>query len=150
MNRLRFTVQLRRACPAIAVCLSLAWPAASGADDGRMLVDMPPAAIDVMRAGMRDHLTGLQLVLAALADDRLEDAAEAAASRIGSGSMGHGGDVRPGRHMPAAMRALGMQMHAAGDAVAAAARRGDREGAWRATAELTAACQACHASYRVR
>jgi len=120
--------------------------------DQRVLVTMPGVAQTLLREDMRQHLASLSAIITALAEQRLEAAADIASQQLGSASMGRhrasGGG--PGRHMPAAMRSIGMRMHAAADTLAEAARAGDQTAAMQQLGQLTAACSACHAGYRIR
>ena len=120
--------------------------------DSRLLVELPRPVQTMIRHEMRQHLASLQGIIAAMADQRLEDAADIASKQLGSGSMGRhrasGGG--PGRHLPAAMRGIGMSMHAAADALAEAADAGNNIEALQQLGQITAACSACHSSYRIR
>ena len=122
------------------------------AEDHRVLVDIPESVQATIRSEMREHLTSLHAIVAALADQRLDDVAEIASEQFGSGRMrnhrNRGGG--PGRHLPPAMRSIGRSMHSAADAVAEAAREGDQTEAMRHLGQITAACSACHSSYRIR
>ncbi|GAB4123092.1 MAG: hypothetical protein Tsb0027_20770 [Wenzhouxiangellaceae bacterium] len=130
--------------------------AMSEINDTRQLVEMPPQVQAMLRQDMRAHLHSLHAIIAALAEQRLEAAADIASQQLGSASMGRHRDSGggPGRHMPAAMRSIGMRMHAAADALAedlaAAANTGDQTAAMQQLAQVTAACSACHAAYRIR
>lgn len=125
---------------------------AQSPDDNRVLVDMPPSAEAMIRQEMRAHMASLQGIISALADERLSDAGEIALQELGAASMGshraRGGG--PGRHMPPTMRAIGMGMHGAADRLGEAAAAGDRNEALRQLGQVTAACSACHNSYRIR
>ena len=121
--------------------------------DDRLLVELPGPVQTMIRHEMRQHLVSLQGIIAAMADQRLEDAANIASKQLGSGSMGRhrasGGG--PGRHLPAAMRSIGMSMHAAADALAEAADAGNNIiEALQQLGQITAACSGCHSGYRIR
>jgi hypothetical protein len=121
-------------------------------EDKRVLVEMPENAQAMIRQEMRTHMSSLQRIISALADERLDDAGEIASQQLGSAIMGRhrarGGG--PGRYMPAAMRSIGMSMHAAADQLAEAAEAGEQAQALRRLGQITAACSACHNSYRIR
>jgi len=147
---------------AVLLGLILVMPSAAAQDsdgdampeinDTRQLVEMPPQVQAMLRQDMRAHLNSLHAIIAALAEQRLQAAADIASQQLGSASMGRhrasGGG--PGRHMPAAMRSIDMRMHAAADTLAEAARAGDQTAAMQQLGQLTAACSACHAGYRIR
>jgi len=120
--------------------------------DNRILVEMPTAVQAMMRKDMRAHLVSMGRMIAAIADQRLQDAADVASQELGSASMGQhraaGGG--PGRYMPTGMRSIGMSMHAAADALAAAAEAGDQTQVMQQLSQISAACSACHSSYRIR
>ena len=121
-------------------------------EDHRVLVDIPESVQARIRSEMREHLVSLHSIVAALADQRLDDVAEIASEQLGSGRMrnhrNRGGG--PGRHLPPAMRSIGRSMHSAADAVAEAAKEGNQAEAMRRLGQITAACSACHSSYRIR
>ncbi len=54
------------------------------------------------------------------------------------------------RFMPEGMRDAGTAMHRAASRFALKAQEGDPLTVYRALAEITAACVACHAGYRVK
>ena len=120
--------------------------------DERMLVELPAPIHGMIRQQMRQHLVSLHGIIAAMADQRLGDAADIASKQLGSSSMGRhrGSGGGPGRHMPAAMRDIGMRMHIAADALAKAADAGDKTEVLQQLDRVTAACSACHSSYRIR
>lgn len=120
--------------------------------DKRVLVELPEPVQAMIRQQMRQHLISLHGIIAAIADQRLGDAADIASKQLGSASMGRrrasGGG--PGRYMPAAMRSIGMRIHVAADALAKAADARDNTEALQQLGRITAACRACHESYRIR
>jgi len=120
--------------------------------DKRLLVELPEPVQAMIRQQMRQHLTSLHGIIAAIADQRLGDAADIASKQLGSASMARhrasGGG--PGRYMPAAMRSIGMRIHVAADALAKAADAGDNTEVSQQLGQITAACSACHGSYRIR
>jgi hypothetical protein len=114
--------------------------------DGRTPVPLLPPMAAHQREQMRDHLVVVQEITAALARDDL-DAAAASAARMGtSDSMTamctHMGSGAPG------FTERALEMHRGADAIAAAAREGDRTGSLRALSETLATCTSCRATYR--
>ncbi|AKF04183.1 cytochrome c [Sandaracinus amylolyticus] len=114
--------------------------------DPRTPVPLLPRMAAHQRAQMRDHLLVVQEVTDALGRDDLE-AAASAASRLGtSDSMTamctHMGAGAPG------FTERALEMHRQADAIALAARSGDRAATTRALATTLASCTGCHAAYR--
>ena len=144
---------------ALPMCL-LAQPAGDGertpgsqaSEDHRVLVEIPQSVGARIRQEMRSHLNSVQALVTALGEQRLDDVAEIASEQLGSGMMrshrNRGGG--PGRYLPSAMRSIGRSMHSAADEMAAAAKAGNQAEAMRHLGRITAACSACHNSYRIR
>jgi hypothetical protein len=141
-----------------AVCWSLltaARPAA--AQDTRQLVKLPEPMQEHMLGNMRDHLATLNEILGDLAKDDFESAAKVAENRLGMSSLSAHGAAHLARYMPQAMQDVGTSLHHAASRLVivlqnaslsrtAEAMR-DVNGALH---EVTSACEACHANYRLR
>ena len=127
---------------------------AAFAEDGRQLATLPPAAQEALRQEMLGNLVAINEVLSLLGEGKLREAGEAAETRLGLSAMGkHRSkpfEARPGPHMPPAMHGIGMDGHKAVSEFAAAAKTGERDRAMALLPNLTAACVACHFSYRTR
>ena len=127
-------------------------PGSQSSDDHRVLVEIPKSVGATIRQEMRSHLSSLQALMTALANQRLDDVAEIASEQLGSGIMrshrNRGGG--PGRYLPPAMRSIGRSMHTAADEMAEAAKAGNQAETMRHLGQITAACSACHNSYRIR
>lgn len=119
-------------------------------DDGRVLVDMPAMMQEHMLANMRDHLAALHGIIAGIAVGDLDGAAQTAESRLGMSALESHGAAHMAGFMPEGMRAIGGKMHHAASRFALLAQEGDGVALWPALAELSAACVACHAAYRIR
>jgi len=124
------------------------------ADDAREWVQLPAAAQETLRLEMLDNLVAINEVLSLMAAGKIKEAGDVAEARLGVSAMGkHRGqpfEARPGPHMPPAMHGIGMEGHKAASEFAAVARSGDRDKALVLLPNLTAACIACHFSYRTR
>jgi hypothetical protein len=120
--------------------------------DYRHLVEMPPEALTLLRSDMLSHLSALEAVIGHLGEGEFPKAAAVAREQFGSAAMGRhrGAKAPPGRFMPAEMRTIGMQMHAAGDRLAAAAEAKDLAKSMRALREVAGQCVVCHYGFRVR
>ncbi len=128
--------------------------AAAVADDARQLVKLPPAAQEVLREEMLGNLVALNEVLSLMAEGKVKEAGAVAEAKLGMSAMGkHRAqpfDARPGPHMPPAMHGIGVDGHKAASEFAKVAATGDRDKALVLLPSLTAACAACHYSYRTR
>ncbi|MDA8095734.1 MAG: efflux transporter outer membrane subunit [Betaproteobacteria bacterium] len=140
--------------------------------NARQAVPFPPMARAHFLANMRDHLQALSVILAAMASGNYGKAAAVANVRLGMNSPAASSCKAGGAHgdpsaadasdmegmmaqfMPEKMRGIGLRMHQAASAFAAAAaeagRSGDPRPAYRALAHVTQQCAACHAAYRVQ
>lgn len=122
----------------------------AAAEDDRQLVELPQMMQQHMMSNMRDHLAAINDILASMAAGSLDEAAETAESRLGMSSMGSHGASHMAKFMPQQMRALGMTMHQAASRFALRAQEGESQAAYAALAEVTSACVACHAAFRIR
>ena len=122
------------------------------AEDYRQLIEIPAQSRKLMRDDMLDHLSALNEIIGLLADNKLDAVAEVAEKRLGKSSMGkhRGTGMGPGRFMPPEMRNIGWGMHDAASELAQHAKKGDLTGSYQALQKVTAACVACHFSYRTR
>ena len=120
--------------------------------DPRQLIEMPVESQQLMRDDMKDHLAALNEIIGYLAENNLKTAAEIAETRMGRSSMGkhRGTGMGPGRFMTPEMRNIGWGMHDAVTEFAQVAKAGDIKKAYSALQKITAACVACHYSYRTR
>ncbi len=129
-----------------------AGPAA--AEDTRQLVKLPAPAQEALREEMLGNLVAINEVLSLMAEGKVKEAGAVAEAKLGMSAMGkHRAkpfDARPGPHMPPAMHGIGMDGHKAVSEFAKAAATGDRDQALALLPNLTAACVACHYSYRTR
>ena len=140
----------------LGLCLAagLFAAAALAADEARQLVKMSPEARAEMRAEMLDFQTALHLILTALGEGKLGEAADMAESQIGLSAMGRHrnapANARPGMYMPNDMHAIARGMHASASEFAEAARSGELSKALTALQPVTGACVACHRTYRTQ
>ena len=125
-------------------------PATAAADDARQLVDLPERMQTHMLANMREHMAAIHEILDNMGRGELDVAAEIAENRLGMSAHGSHGAGHMGRRMPKDMARLGRSMHKAASRFALRAQEGDPLPAYRALSEVTAACVACHAGYRIR
>lgn len=126
-------------------------PASSGAtDDPRVVVTLPAMMQKHMLSNMRDHLAAINEILIYLADDDLEKAAEIAEFRLGMSALASHGAEHMSKYMPEGMRATGTQMHRAASRFALKAQEGEVLTAYKALTEVTSACVACHAGFKIR
>lgn len=133
----------------ILLLMLLGIASSSHAVDQREKVELPPMMQQHMLANMRDHLRAINEILAYLADDQLDAAAEVAENRLGMTSLEAHGARHMSTFMPQGMRQAGNQMHRAASRFALTAQEGDLGGAYRQLGEVTAACVACHQGYRI-
>jgi hypothetical protein len=134
----------------LALLLTVPLGAALAAEDTRQLVPMPEMMQTHMLANMRDHLSTLHEIMAALSADDLDAAADIAERRLGMSSMEAHGASRMAPMMPEGMRAIGTTMHRSASRFALKAQEGDVLAAYKALLPVTSACVACHTGYRIR
>jgi len=118
--------------------------------DTRQLVELPKMMQQHMMSNMRDHLVAINEILVNMANNELDKAAEIAESRLGMSSLESHGASHMAKFMPEDMRHAGTSMHRAASRFAINAQEGEALPAYRALSEVTSACVACHAGYRIR
>lgn len=122
--------------------------------DSRQPVELPAMMREHMLANMRDHLTALAEIQAALGAGKYEQAADVAEQRIGMSSLERHGASHMAPYMPKAMQDIGTNMHRAASRFARTAQEAavakDPARAIGALAEVTRQCIACHASFRLK
>lgn len=103
---------------------------------------------------MRDHLLALSEIQGALAAEHYTEAADIAENRLGMSSLKLHGAHDVSKFMPQGMQDTGTAMHRGASRFAIAAQNsaatGDVKPALAALTEVTRACVACHASYRLQ
>jgi len=119
-------------------------------DEPRQLVEMPEMMQQHMMSNMRDHLVAINEILTNMANDKLDQAAEIAESRLGMSSLKSHGAKHMAKFMPKGMQQTGTSMHRAASRFALKAQEGEALPAYIALSEITSACVACHSSYRIR
>jgi cytochrome c556 len=128
--------------------------ALAAAADTRQPVELPAMMREHMLANMRDHLTALAEIQAALGAGKHEQAADVAEQRIGMSSLERHGASHMAPYMPKAMQDIGTNMHRAASRFARAAQEAgvakEPARAIGALAEVTQQCVACHASFRLK
>ncbi len=133
--------------------------------DLRQFVEMPPQMKEMFLKNMRGHMEALDQIIAALADNDLNAAADIAGTTMGSasgkqrqcdedGSQQHKKTEHKkkafGKFMPPAMKAMGRQLHISANKFAVIARQGDMGEAYKSLSQITATCVACHQSFQVK
>ena len=134
----------------IAPVLLLLAGAPAAAADSRQMVSLPEMMQEHMMANMRDHLEAVNEILVSLRDEEMDRAAEIAEQRLGMSSLEAHGARHMAGHMPEGMRTMGEDMHRAASRFALKAQEGEPLAAYGALSDVTSACVACHASYRIR
>ncbi len=119
-------------------------------EDPRQLVELPRMMQEHMMSNMRDHLAAINEILINMKRGDLDKAAEVAESRLGMSSLESHGASHMAGFMPEGMRQAGTRMHRAASRFALQAQEGEVLSAYHALAEITSACVACHAGYRIR
>lgn len=122
--------------------------------DTRKLVHFPAPLIAHELANMRDHLITLSRIQEYLSKREFDKAGELAERRLGMSSFGLHGAHEVAPYMPKGMQNAGTAMHHAASRFAIATQKAaidnDVAGALGALNEVTQACVACHAAYRLR
>ena len=127
------------------------------AQDTRELVRLPAPMQEHMLGNMRDHLATLNEIIGDVADSKFDEAAKIAEQRLGMSSLSLHGAAHLAPYLPKPMQDIGTSMHHAASRLVIVLQDASitptadaMRGIDRALHEVTTACEACHASYRVR
>jgi len=130
---------------------------ATANEDTRKMVKLTPMMQAHMLSNMRDHLAALNEMFDDLAQGNVDQAAEIAEKRLGMSSMSLHCAAHLGKFMPKEMGQIGTQMHRASSRFVIIARDAELEPGkasqrkvYKALADITANCNACHQGYRIR
>jgi hypothetical protein len=122
-------------------------------EDSRKLVSFPEPLRVKELANMRDHLLTLSRIQEYLSQHEFDKAGELAEQRLGMSSFGLHGAHEVAPYMPRGMQDAGTAMHHAASRFAIATKEAaidnDVGRALGALNEVTQACVACHAAYRL-
>ncbi len=126
------------------------------AQESRELVRLPEPMQEHMLSNMRDHLVTLNKIIGSIANNQFDDAAKVAEERLGMSSLGLHGAAHMAPFMPKPMQDIGTSMHQAASRLSIALQNTSVSPSLdavrdvdRALYEVTNACTACHASYRI-
>ena len=127
------------------------------AQASREFVRLPEPMQEHMLGNMRDHLVTVNEIIGDIAGDKLDVAAKLAEQRLGMSSLALHDAAHMAPFMPKPMQDIGTSMHHAAsrlaivlqDASVSPTLESIRE-VNRALHEVTTACTACHAAYRIR
>ena len=114
------------------------------------MVKLPEMMQGHMLASMRNHLETINLILLQMSKGELDKAADTAEQHLGMSSLETHDAKHLAQFMPEGMQAAGTRMHHAASRFALRAQEGEALPAYTALQEVTAACVACHAGYRIR
>lgn len=122
--------------------------------DSRVLVSFPEEIKTHTLTSMRDHLLVISQLQAAIAAEQFDDAARIAETKLGMSSLADHGAHESSKYMPKGMQEVGALMHRSASQFAIEAQNsaatGDAKKSLAALSKVTAACVACHASYRIQ
>lgn len=125
--------------------------------DSRELVRLPEPMQEHMLGNMRDHLVTVNEIIGDIADNKLDEAAKLAEQRLGMSSLALHDAAHLAPFMPKSMQDIGTSMHRAASRLVIVLQDASisptvdsMRDVSRALHEVTTACTACHASYRIR
>ena len=130
---------------------------ASWAQDARELVRLPEPMQEHMLGNMRDHLATLNEIIGDVANNKFDEAAKIAEQRLGMSSLSLHGAAHLAPYLPKPMQDIGTSMHHAASRLVIVLQDASitptvdaMRDINRALHEVTTACEACHAAYRMR
>lgn len=128
-----------------------------GAEDPRELVRLPEPMQEHMLGNMRDHLATLNEIIGDVAEGKFDAAAKLAEQRLGMSSLSLHDAAHMAPFMPKPMQDVGTSMHRAASRLVITLQDASVSPTVdtirdvnRGLHEITTACTACHASYRIR
>jgi len=136
----------------LAAGLLSALAVSAAAEDNRIALDLPPDVKAQFLEHMRTHMNALNDVIQLMADGKIREAGEVARKEM---AIGKGAGF--GRYMPPEFREMGFDYHRTADDFARATADVSAPpdaAAWakaaNGLAQITARCNACHATFRVK
>jgi hypothetical protein len=127
------------------------------AQDSRAFVRLPEPMQEHMLANMRDHLATISEIIGDVAAGKFDAAARISEQKLGMSSLGLHGAAHMAPFMPQPMQDIGTSMHRAASRLAIVLQDTSvsptvdtMRDVNRALHEVTTACTACHAGYRIR
>jgi cytochrome c556 len=136
----------------LAAGLLSAFAVSAAAEENRTPLELPPGMKEQFLEHMRTHLTSLNDVIQLMSLAKLHDAGELARKEM---AVGKGGGF--GRYMPPEFREMAFEFHKAADEFARVTGELPEPpdaAAWakaaNGLAQITARCNACHATFRVK
>ena len=130
---------------------------ATGPQDSRELVRLPEPMQEHMLGNMRDHLATLDEIIGDVAEGKFDAAAKLAEQRLGMSSLSLHDAAHMAPFMPKPMQDIGTSMHRAASRLVITLQDASvsptvdtMRDVNRGLHEITAACTACHANYRIR
>jgi hypothetical protein len=140
-----------------ALLFLVAGISASWAQDARELVQLPAPMQEHMLGNMRDHLATLNEIIGDIADNKFDEAAKIAEQRLGMSSLSLHDAAHLAPYLPKPMQDIGTSMHHAASRLVIVLQDASitqtvdaMRDINRALHEVTTACEACHAGYRLR
>jgi cytochrome c556 len=125
--------------------------------DARQLVKLPEPMQEHMLGNMRDHLASLNEIIGDVSDGKFDEAAKVAEQRLGMSSLTAHDAAHMAPFFPKPMQDMGTSMHRAGSRLVIVLQDASitpnvqaMQDVDRALHEITTACTACHAAYRIR
>jgi hypothetical protein len=125
--------------------------------DARQLVKLPEPMQEHMLGNMRDHLASLNEIIGDVRDGKFDEAAKVAERRLGMSSLTAHDAAHMAPFFPKPMQDMGTSMHRAGSRLVIVLQDASitpnvqaMQDVDRALHEITTACTACHAAYRIR
>lgn len=125
--------------------------------DARQLVKLPEPMQEHMLGNMRDHLASLNEIIGDVGDGKFDEAAKVAERRLGMSSLTAHDAAHMAPFFPKPMQDMGTSMHRAGSRLVIVLQDASvtpnvqaMQDVDRALHEITTACTACHAAYRIR
>jgi cytochrome c556 len=125
--------------------------------DARQLVKLPEPMQEHMLGNMRDHLASLNEIIGDVGDGKFDEAAKVAERRLGMSSLTTHDAAHMAPFFPKPMQDMGTSMHRAASRLVIVLQDASitpnvqaMQDVDRALHEITTACTACHAAYRIR
>ena len=154
---LRMETNFMRCAPLAVLLFLVVGNGASQGQDARELVRLPEPMQEHMLGNMRDHLATLNEIIGDIANSKFDEAAKISEQRLGMSSLSLHGAAHLAPYLPKPMQDIGTSMHHAASRLVIVLQDASIDptadalrGINRALHEVTAACEACHAGYRLR
>lgn len=119
-------------------------------NEHRIQVELPPQMKKHLLKNMRAHLVTIDRILLLMSEEKFDLASDITESELGMSSLTKHGGNHMAKFYPQGMRQAGTQLHKRASQLSRKLQEGELLPSLQALQKVTAACNACHAGYKIK